>query len=96
MKQIVAAVPGSLLQHVSVHKDKVTEASSHDKEMKNLMASKLCRKVVENLEFQPIDEAAYGVDDPSCQKPHESSFGQGIDQGPEDKNAGPSHGYVYE
>ena len=60
------------------------------------MSSKLRRKVLKNLEFQPVDDASYGVDDTSSQKPCESGFGQGGDQGAEDKDAGPSHGNIYE
>ena len=72
----------------------MTEAASHDKEMKDLMSPELCREVVENPEFQSVNDAADGVDNTSRQKPCKGSFGQCVHQRAEDKNAGPPHGNV--
>ena len=49
---------------------------------------------IKNRQFQGIDNAADGIDNPSGQKPSERLQGQGIDNLGEGKDAYPAHGDV--
>lgn len=85
-----------LLDHIQIHKDKVADAPSHHKQMKNLMGAKMPMFRIEDLQFESIDDTAYGVDDTACQKPQECTEGQSAPQSAEYAEAYPSHGDIDE
>ena len=61
------------LSHIQIHKYKVTDASAHDKQMKDFMGTEVLMPVIENRQLQRIDHTADGVDDTASQKPEEST-----------------------
>ena len=67
-----------LLQYEGVHHNKVAHASTHDKEMENLMGSEIFVAVVENRKLQCIDDTADCINDTACKKPSECCRRKGI------------------
>ena len=55
-----------------IHKDKVTDTSTHHEQMENFMAAEVFVKCVKYRKFQSIDYTTDGVDDAACQKPARS------------------------
>ena len=62
-----------LSDHKYVHYDKMTNTSSHDEEVKDLVRTKILMSAIENREFQCVNDSADRVDDTSCQQPHKCS-----------------------
>lgn len=61
------------LCHIQIHKYEVTNASAHDKQVKDFMGTEVLVPVIENWQLQCIDNTADGVDDTACQEPEEST-----------------------
>ena len=57
------------LDHVSIHKDKVADASAHDKQMEHFVGAEGFMLRVEDRKLQCIDHSADGINDTSCQQP---------------------------
>lgn len=49
-----------------IHKDKVTDTSTHHEQMENFMAAEVFVKCVKYRKFQSIDYTTDGVDDAAC------------------------------
>ena len=47
----------------------MTEASSHDEEMEDLVRTEVLVAGIEDRKLQGVDDAAHGVDDTTGQKP---------------------------
>ena len=54
----------------------MAEASSHDKQMEDLMGAEVLMSGVEQRQLQRVDDSACGVDDPSGQKPAKGGGGK--------------------
>lgn len=80
-----------LREQVCVHYDKVTGASCHNEQMKDLMTSEIFMTVIEDREFQCINDAANRVNDTACKKPSERCRGQCVQDLGKGENTGPSH-----
>lgn len=50
---------------VVVHHDEVAEASGHDEDVEEFVASEVFVAVVEDWELHGIDDSSYGIDDAS-------------------------------
>ena len=46
-----------------IHKDKVTDTSTHHEQVEDLMGAEVTVFLVENRQLQGVDHAAHGVDD---------------------------------
>lgn len=57
------------LCHIQVHKDKMTDASAHYKQMENFVGAKVFMFGIKDRQLERIDDAAHGIDDTTCQKP---------------------------
>lgn len=74
-REACAFRPASLrkmLCYIQIHKDKMTNAAAHDKQMENLMGTEILVPGVKERKFQRVDDSSHCVDDPSCKKPPES------------------------
>ena len=49
--------------YIMIHKDKVTDTSTHHEQMENFMAAEVFVKCVKYRKFQSIDYTTDGVDD---------------------------------
>ena len=61
-----------LRKQVSVHYNEVADASAHNEEVEDLVASEVFMFVIENRYFQCINNTADCVDNTSCKQPSES------------------------
>lgn len=61
-----------------IHKDKVTETSTHHEQMKNFMAAEVFVKCVKYRKFQSIDYTTDGVDDAACQSQPNAACGRSV------------------
>ena len=61
-----------LRQQICIHYNEVAGTSTHDKEVEDLVTSEVLMPAVEQRQFQGIDYAADGVDDPAGKQPSES------------------------
>lgn len=57
------------LQDVLIHTDEMTDASAHDKQMEDLMRTKVLMQRVEDRKFQCINDSTHSVENSSCQQP---------------------------
>lgn len=80
-----------ILQYKSVHHHEVACASSHDEEVKDLMASEILMLAVKERKLQRIDHSADRIDYSAGKEPSESCQGHGIQDLGKCKYAGPSH-----
>lgn len=76
------------------HDDKMTEASAHDKQMKDLVGTKEAVSCIEERKFQCVDNSPNGIDNSSCNKPEESCSWKRCDQRRHGQDAEPSHGDI--
>ena len=72
----------------------MADASAHYKQMENFMRSEIFMFVVKNRKLQRINDTAYCIYQPSCQKPEEGGPGKRIPQLAEHCQANPAHGDV--
>ena len=79
------------LDHVSIHKDKVADASAHDKQVEDLMTAEVCMPAVENRQLQRIDHAADRVDHAARQEPKKRFSRQCRKEFSKYQNTHPSH-----
>lgn len=80
--------------HEEIHQDQMAGAAAHYKQMEDFVGTEVLVPGVEQGKLQRINDAAHGVDDPSCQQPSEGCAGKtGNDLGKSDY-AGPSHGNI--
>ena len=69
-------------------------ASSHYKEMENLMAPEIFMPGVKNRKFQGVDHAAHCINNASRQKPSESRRRHIIEDLGKSQYTGPSHSNI--
>ncbi len=62
--------------YIQIHKDKVADASAHDKQMEDFMGAEVFMPGIKKREFQCINHAADGIYDASCQQPKECRVGK--------------------
>ena len=96
-REACAFRPASLrkmLCYIQIHKDKMTNAAAHDKQMENLMGTEIFMSGIEDRQFQCVDDASCRIDDPACQQPEKSAVRQRIPQRPENRQAHPAHGDI--
>ena len=60
------------LQDVTVHTDKVADASAHHEQMENLMRTEVLVDTVEYRKFQRIDDSANRVENAASKQPSKS------------------------
>lgn len=77
-----------------IHKDKVTDTSTHHEQMKNFMAAEVFVKCVKYRKFQSIDYTTDGVDDAACQKPAKRGMWEICPQPGKYRQTRPAHGNV--
>ena len=54
-----------------IHKDKVTDTSTHHEQMENLMGAKILMSGVKQRQLQRVDNTAHRVNDAARQQPAE-------------------------
>ena len=69
----------------------MTEASSHHKQMEDLMGAKVRMSGIEDRQLQCIDDTANGIDNTAGQQPEKRTRCQGANDWTECQDAGPSH-----
>lgn len=72
----------------------MTQASSHNKKMEDLMGAEEFVMGIEQGKLQRINDAADRVNDAPCQKPQKSCSGKGVEKLPEYKDTYPAHGDI--
>ena len=82
------------LRYESIHHNIMAEASTHNKEMENLMGAEVLVPGIKDWKLQCIDDASHGINDASGQKPAESGSGQSQDNLLESQDADPAHGNI--
>ena len=69
----------------------MAQASTHHKQMEDLMGSEVWMPGVKDWQLQCIDDSANSVDNATGQQPEESTRCQGADDRSESQDTGPSH-----
>lgn len=93
-REACAFRPASLrkmLCYIQIHKDKMTNAATHDKQMENLMGTEIPVSVIKNRQLQGINHAANRIDDAAGQKPEKGAVRKCAPQLAENAEADPSH-----
>ena len=67
------------------------ETSGHNKKMKDLMTSEILVTVIEDWQFQCVNNASDCVNNAACQKPSKCGRTERIDDLAVSEDAGPSH-----
>ena len=80
--------------HILIHKDKMTEASAHDEQMKYFMRTKILMSGVKKRELQCIYDPADCVNNPTGEQPAKGSSRQAMDDRTEYKDTDPAHGNI--
>ena len=80
--------------HIQIHEDKVAYASSHHKQMEDLVGTEILMLCIEDRQFQGVDDSAYGVDDPAGKEPEECVSRQCVPQRAENGETCPPHGDI--
>ena len=75
----------------SIHDDKVACAAPHNKQVKNLMTSKVFVFIVKEWQLQRVDDAAHSVDDSSGKEPSECCGRHVVEDLCESQDTGPAH-----
>lgn len=94
-RQILTAL--SLHRHnryKGIHQYEVTEAATHDKQVKDLMTSKAFVCPVKNRKLKCINDAADGIDNSTCKQPPKCCTGQVVDDIRKCEHAHPAHGNI--
>lgn len=69
----------------------MTEASTHDKQVKNLMTAEIWMQLVKNRQFQGVNHTTDRIDDSSGKQPCELRGSQCLKKLGDRKDADPSH-----
>lgn len=77
-----------------IHDYEMADASSHNKEVKNLVGAKVFMPGVENRKLQGIDHTSYGIDQAAGQQPAEPCRRKGFYDRHKGKYTQPSHSDV--
>ena len=72
----------------------MTNASSHYKEMKNLMRTKIFMVGIKNRKLQRINNSSYCINNSSCQKPSKPCRREGMYNRNKSKYAQPAHSNI--
>lgn len=80
--------------HILIHKDKMTEASAHDEQMKYFMRTKILMSGVKKRELQCIYDPTDCVNNPTGEQPAKGSNRQAMDDRTEYKDTDPAHGNI--
>ena len=72
----------------------MADASGHNKQMEDFMGSEVSMLRIKEWKFQGVNNAAYGVNDATCQKPAESRNRKRMEQLTEHEHTYPAHGYI--
>ncbi len=78
-------------EYILVHTYKVTDASAHDKQMKDFMGAEVFVQLIEYRKLQRVDHTADCVEDASCEQPGKGGSRQSGQKLAKHRQAGPSH-----
>ncbi len=82
------------ISHKAIHHNKMAHASPHHKQMENLMGTKIFMPGIENRQLEGVNNAPYGIDNPSGQQPAKCLGRKGSDNLRECQHAYPAHSNI--